>query len=126
MKKHYEEKLAALVKKHGAERVELEDKAASTLESKELTYEELSAKIRQARNKLGVEKRDSRKTQERYETELSDLRGTHTKNLERAEQEKLTALAQFSQKSKEILARAVELERKRLHDEGSELRNNNE
>ena len=79
-----------------------------------------------ARKNLEVERRDSQKTQERYENELSSLRETQTKNLELAEQDKMTALAELSSKSNEARTKALELERARLQDEADEVQKRHE
>ena len=122
----YHGKNSSLEEKHDAERAELEDKLASTLESKEQMLEELTVKIQRARKNLEVERRDSHKTQERYENELSSLRETQTKNLELAEQDKMTALAELSSKSNEARTKALELERARLQDEADEVQKRHE
>ena len=122
----YHGKNSSLEEKHDAERAELEDKLASTLESKEQMLEELTVKIQRARKNLEVERRDSHKTQERYENELSSLRETQTKNLELAEQDKMTALAELSSKSNEARTKALEFERARLQDEADEVQKRHE
>ena len=89
-------------------------------------FEELTAKIQRARRNLEVERQDSQKTQERYENELSNLRETHAKNLEHAEQDKMTTLAELSRKSKEARTKALELERARLQDTADEVQKKHE
>ena len=126
LEKRYEEKTSSLVEEHDAESVELEGKVASTIESKEEMFEELTAKVKRARKNLEVERRDSQKTQERYEHELSSLREAQTKNLEHAEQDKMTALAELSRKSKEARSEALELERARLQDTADEVQKKRE
>ncbi|TDI36719.1 MAG: response regulator [Acidobacteria bacterium] len=122
VEKRYEEKISSLVEKHDTECAKLQDEAASALESKEQIFEELTVKLQRAWKNLEVERRDSQKTQERYENELSSLRESQTEILEHAEQEKLTALAELSSESREARTKAIELERECLQDEADEVK----